>query len=109
MVRLRLLHLDPDFVTPTAEIITKPMPVYSNAKRVFEGATFEERYLLEALLSHGTVTVPEVLDTWTTINRYRYENRLHIMEGLFKWTRVGSIDEDIRRESCPIIIARYDQ
>ena len=92
MVRLRLIHLDPDFSTPNAKLQTQKLPNHWILPR-----DFEERYLIEALLSHGTITIPEIEDTILCINRYRQDFRLTLLEGLFKWNRSGTIDKDIRR------------
>lgn len=64
---------------------------------------FDERYLVEALLSHSRVTAPEVRRFLKAVEHYRRPQRTQIMEGLFKWTRRGDIAEDVTRMAviCP--------
>lgn len=98
MVRLRLINLHPDFSTPTASSTVWQMPSWASVSSSLDNIPFEMRYLIEALVSHGTVTVPEVGDLLCGLRRYRSDDRLDLLEGLFKWTRRGSIDTDLRRE-----------
>lgn len=98
MVRLRLINLEPDFGNPTTPAISRPLPLWSHITAILESLTFELHYLVEGLLSHGSITVPEVGDLVTSLRRFRPDDQVLILEGLFKWTRRGSIDVDIRRE-----------
>ena len=102
MVRLKLINLNPDFSTPTAPLTEKPMPSWpSVVLSSLEDIPFEMRYLVEALVSHGTVMLPEVGDLMRSLGRYRFtlDEKIRILEGLFTWTRRNDIDSDVRRKS----------
>ena len=66
-----------------------------------EGLPFEMRYLVEALVTHGKVILPEVDRLMRCLDQHRFtdSDKIGILEGLFIWTRRGDIDADIRRES----------
>lgn len=93
MVRLRMINISPDFGTPSAKLSARNMPSLPSLTHL----PFDERYLVEALLSHSRVTVPEIRQFLTTVEHYRRPYRTLIMEGLFKWTRRGDITEDVTR------------
>ena len=98
MVRLRLVGLGPDFSTPSAPAVPRAMPSWPSVSGILDGLDFEIRYLVEGLLSHGTLTVPEVGDLMKSLERFQRSDRVLILEGLFKWTRRGTINIDVRGE-----------
>lgn len=100
MVRLRLLDLFPDFSNPARPPMrTLPMPSWQQMNSDLAQQPFELRYLLEGLLTHGLVTLPEIRPLMSLISRIRLNRQLEILEGLFKWTRQGSIGHDLNGES----------
>lgn len=96
MVRLRMIHLEPDFSTPTRLVPMQPISSAQSIEDLLSSLPFEKRYLVEALLSHGTVTVPELPELLHALTRYRRDDQTIVLEGLFKWTRRASVKQDIR-------------
>ena len=96
MVRLKLLNLFPDFDDATAvEPPPIPMPRWSSFSTILEKESFEIRYLIEALLSHGVVSLPEVGQMLQRLSRMIFVHRSMVLEGLFAWNRRDSIAADI--------------
>lgn len=93
MVRLRMININPDFGTTSARLSALDMPSMPSLAHL----PFDERYLVEALLSHSRVMVPEVSQLLKAVERCRYPHRTLVLEGLFKWTRRGDIAEDVTR------------
>ena len=98
MVRLRMIHLDPNFSTPTAHTVEQRLPSWMSIEAILVKFDFEMRYLMKGLLSHGAVFVPELDDLTKALGRFRPVDRTRILEGLFKWTRRGPIDVDMKRK-----------
>jgi hypothetical protein len=97
MVRLRMLNLFPDFDDATAaEPPPIIMPRLSSFSAMLGEISFEIRYLIDALLSHGTVSLPEVEEMLQRLSRFSSSHRVMILEGLFAWTRRGNITADIK-------------
>ncbi|EKM49158.1 uncharacterized protein PHACADRAFT_201955 [Phanerochaete carnosa HHB-10118-sp] len=97
MVRLRMINLDPDFSTPTEHVPVQAMPGAEFVDRCLQCLPFDKRYLIEALLSHGTITIPEVDELLRALAHYqRDDDQIVILEGLFKWTRQASIEKDLQ-------------
>ncbi|KAI0695361.1 RdRP-domain-containing protein [Cytidiella melzeri] len=108
MVRLRMINLYPDFQDATA--VEPPptfMPRWSSFEYLMVNETFTIRYLVEALLSHCKVLLPEVPDLFRALSRMPASRRSTALEGLFMWTRRHTIAMDlkevIRRVSPPTV------
>lgn len=74
------------------------MPDWATIESLLYDMRFDKRYLVEAVISHGIVVVPEVPDLLKSLTRYRHDDQIRVLEGLFKWTRHGPIGVDIRRK-----------
>lgn len=58
--------------------------------------SFSDRYLLESLLSHGTVTLPEVRALVRTIGEHFAAISTLVLEGLSKTKRRSTIESDLK-------------
>lgn len=70
------------------------MPTWTSAS--LESLDFDRRYLVEGLLSHGVLITPEVPQVLASLAKYRADLQPRILEGLFRWSRTTSLDEDLR-------------
>lgn len=100
MVRLRLLRINPDFFHPSIPPSLHQLPNWSFTEKSVAHWSFSDRYLLESLLSHGTVTLPEVSDLVKSIHEYYTTNSTLVLEGLSKRKRRSSIEHDLK-STCP--------
>lgn len=97
MTKLRMFDLYPDVAPSTKEDLTLLiLPSWSSARIFLADYDFEVRYVVEALLSHGIVSFPEIQGLSVAIRRMRQDIRLTVLEGLFMWTRKGSIEGDLK-------------
>ncbi len=114
MVRLRMLNLYPDFDDATIpEPDPLPMPRWRDLplRTLLTDLSFAIRYLIEALLSHGNISIPEILELLSVLSHVPADRRPLVLEGLFKWTRQTNITADVRGVSIgltattPLILA----
>ncbi|KAI0752286.1 RdRP-domain-containing protein [Irpex lacteus] len=99
MVRLRMLNLYPDFDDATIpEPDPLPMPRWRDLplRTLLTDLSFAIRYLIEALLSHGNISIPEILELLSVLSHVPADRRPLVLEGLFKWTRQTNITADVR-------------
>ena len=97
MVRLRVLGLHPDF-NDAARLEPNPMPMprWSSQLLNLQPMPFPVRFLIEALLSHGNIALPELDDLLPELSRIPPSRQHPILEGLFTWNRRSTITVDMR-------------
>lgn len=98
MVRFRKLGLDPDFddaTRPELNPIPTPRWFEYRIQQLMHRQSFPIRYLVEALLTHGRVSFPELAELFAVLSRVPASRRQLVLEGLFTWTRQGAIKEDL--------------
>lgn len=83
-------HVEPQLVWP---------PSSPSGRARVNSMPFDEQYLIEALLSHGIVTLPEVGTLLDAVLRIPQHLRLATLEGLFMWTRGRALTHDLRSKS----------
>ncbi|KAI0090965.1 RdRP-domain-containing protein [Irpex rosettiformis] len=99
MVRLRMLNLYPDFDDATRPVLdVLPMPRWSEPgiQQLMKAQSFSIRYLVEALLTHGSLSIPELAELFSALSRMPSSRRTLVLEGLFMWTRRDTITSDLR-------------
>lgn len=96
MTRLRLIHLDVDIIPPSTPLSTTPMSMWPQS--ILNNLDFKSRYLVEGLLSHGTIDIEDVTTLIHSLATYRTPFHLGILEGLFRWTRSKSLQNDVKGE-----------
>ena len=98
MVRFRMMGLRPDFddaTRPELDPIPTPRWCESKIQRLMNRQSFPIRYLVEALLMHGRVSIPELDELFALLPRIPSSRQQSILEGLFAWTRSGTITADL--------------
>ena len=106
MVRFRMMGLRPDFDDATRpELDPMPTPSWCEYKiqRLMSRQSFSIRYLVEALLMHGRVSLPELDELFALLPRIPSSRQQSILEGLFAWTRSGTITADLIGKSWYLI------